>query len=230
MELIILTIEKLAIVGVGDFEEKRKNHQGKVFVIAQREMHILPRKENKINLLERFNYLKHDYIISGYGKKVNNIYLQDRNSNGKEAKVNAYGMTEKIYCDENISDCLDKSGYLLINRRIELKRKAQALKNQRDKAKALEFDCMPYLDEMNKRIKEAKNVINIVLYEAQTTESVNDLEKMTRCLYWVIYEMNKFEKLYQNKIFSSIEQINDIYNGLNNKVHEIKSVGVNYIK
>ena len=101
---------------------------------------------------------------------------------------------------ETIADVIDKSGYLVINRRRELMAAAKRLKADRDRAAAMSADFSEEERKTRDGIAAAKKYIADAITAADSWESGR---KAAQAAHQLQYLLNDFEKLH-TWTFSSI--------------------------
>lgn len=116
-------------------------------------------------------------------------------------------------------DLIDKSGYLLRERREDLKRRAAALRAEREKAAFLAADNSAKVEELRGMIEARKNELVRQLQQATTAEAVREVEKALcswKGLGGIMGDFERFERNSAAKKYASIEEADRVYNGIKN--------------
>ncbi len=209
----------------GDFEEVRKNKTDHIYIIAQKTEYLRTEKKSNIfDYSQRFRYIPSQWgekCGDGHGNTyINKITLMLLDGSAKQVE---YNTSARYYKErpETVADVIDKSGYLLLERRREWKRRAGALRAERAKAAAVAAD----FSEKEKAVKEAIDNAKLHLAEmALSVESDNDvkaLDKAAGIFRWVIYYYNHYMKLKEDKAFSCVAAIERSLNDIQLKINEI---------
>jgi len=116
---------------------------------------------------------------------------------------------------------IDKSGYILDNKREDLRRRASALRADRKKKAYLQADQTEKLEELRALIAERKKQIVSDLENAQTAEEVNRIgEKLyfSSGFYGVMAAFERFEDNTKNRKYDSIEESDRGYQYIREKL------------
>lgn len=199
---------------LSDFNNERKDKKVKAVLIAQRVELLKPEKVNYIDYGER--YAVTDVHTASYkGKKyISSAAIKD--GNGKKTVLNRYERDIKTF-----DDIIDKSGYIVLERRKDLKRRAEALRAERKKNEFLASDLSKYLYDAEKRMNDVKSVISDYMLKAQTS---GDIAKIN------FYKLERVFSLYerltvgiQGKTFKSIDSVKNVYNSICEYIDSIKN-------
>ena len=144
------------------FNYYRKRDDNTTLIIAQDPKYQKkPRNTKTRNIsvdalnVERLNITQ---VING--RANGKTYVSQFDAIGKSGKkYNWRRFGRVIYSNEiennTISDIVDKSGYYVFGRRKDLKRRAEMLKSQREKAAAANTDLSQYVSDINKAVESA---------------------------------------------------------------------------
>lgn len=212
--------------GIGDFEETRKKKTNRVYIIAQKTELLNPAKTNKgTDLSQRFRYVpsNHEKCWDRYGNSyINRVQLMKLDGSAEEFE---YNTNATHYTGDNkpetIADVIDKSGYLIINRRRELKAAAKRLKADRERAAAISADFSKEEQKARDGIAAAKKYIADAITAADSWESGR---KAARAAHELQYVLNDFEKLH-TWTFSSITAKQDHFNKMADRIQKILNGG-----
>ena len=197
-----------------DFNDKRKDKRVKAVLIAQKGELLKPEKVNHIDYGERYS-VTDVYTASYKGEKyISSVKIKD--GNGNKTVLNRYERDIKT-----VDDMIDKSGYIVLERRKDLKRRAEAIRAERKKNEFLKADLSKYLYGAEKRMNDIKRVISDYMLKAQTS---GDIAKIN------FYKLEKVFSLYerltegiQDKTFASINSVERIYNDMCEDIDSIKN-------
>lgn len=200
---------------LASFDNKRKDKRVKAVLIAQKVELLKPEKVKYFDYRERC-------IISNFKKlenKFNDYWIA-------EITVQCNNGTKKVIKTMNcnfktIYDVIDKSGYIVNERRADLKRRAEAIRTEREKAYFLKADLSKYLYDAEKQIEDIKSIVSDYISKAQTS---SDIAKIN------FYKLEKVFSLYerltegiQGKTFASINSVECVYNAICNYIDIIKN-------
>ena len=198
--------------GVGDFEETRKHKTDHYYIIAQKAEYLAAPKENKgLDLSQRFRYIPSQWgerCGDGRGNTyIGKINLMLLDGSATKTEYSPYYQ----YCQEtrsnNLHDIIDKSGYLVIERRRKWQNAANALRREREKAAAMAADFTEKENAIRAGIENAKMHIAETVLTATTAEDAKNMEKAVSNLRWLIFYFDRHTGYMQNKQYSSITAI-----------------------
>ena len=198
--------------GVGDFEETRKHKTDHYYIIAQKAEYLAAPKENKgLDLSQRFRYIPSQWgerCGDGRGNTyIGKINLMLLDVSATKTEYSPYYQ----YCQEtrsnNLHDIIDKSGYLVIERRRKWQNAANALRREREKAAAMAADFTEKENAIRAGIENAKMHIAETVLTATTAEDAKNMEKAVSNLRWLIFYFDRHTGYMQNKQYSSITAI-----------------------
>ena len=193
----------------GSFEELRKAW-AEVYVVAQERTHLRKQEAKPIDYTARYR------VIDGEWDYNRSIRLARMDSKGNKVKYSepAHRYRETV----SISDCIDKSGYLTYDRRENLRRRAQALREERAKAAYLASD------KQQEQIEELCGLIAIrqmelveALTVANTSQEFMAVSKAIGEYSWhsfsgIVSDYETFCEKTRNKSYPSIEDSDRAYN------------------
>lgn len=199
----------------GSFEDLRKNPGSVIYAIIQKKEFLHKYTPKAYDLGDRFRLVpgKERKWTDGKGfHGVSAITVQRMDASGQNLEISR----QKIYfggrvSDEgnpaSVSDFIDKSGYLLPWRRDEMKRRALALRKEKEKAAYMQTDNSGKIEEIAARIEKIKKAL---AEEVLQSVSYDDVCKVARrlghCkgLASVVNCFELFQKYTIEKSFSSI--------------------------
>ena len=148
--------------GVGNFEETRKHETETVFVFAQDVEYLHPiKKEKPINPQARYSVAYAQKASTSF-RNGDDYYssfdLIPRDGSGEKVQYKPFfQIGEKRTRD--MGDYIDNSGYLVRYYREELKRKARALKAEREKIAAQNADFSNDEKKIAEKLQQAKRAL-----------------------------------------------------------------------
>lgn len=212
----------------GDFNEDRKQEGGRVYIISQNKKLLkMPYKcrepfdinsETRYILKDASELWAWDPVQKRSYKKRGVSTLELTLPNARRArKVNAAA--------DNISEVFDKSGYFIKPKRDTLKRRAAALRAERQKAEADAADHSAALAEISAKIEDLKKAAA----DAILTAKNKNFNKITNILWrydgleGVVKNYVDFETACNEKKFSSIENYTRDYNEIKNRINSVNA-------
>lgn len=214
---------------VGDFEETRKNRTKAVYIIAQSNEYLKLSNCKPLNYNARYK-IKTDAWDKGVnithdgrgGKWVSKITLLSPTG---ERKPLIYEPFESFYYEEraelgdNIENYIDKSGYLIREKRHDLKTRAKALKAQRDLNALKAADFTEEEARIFTKLEEVKKQLSDAILKADTNE---DARRIYNAGIRLKYAIN-YKNDYTFKSFPSIAKKQSALNFVENQINEVIS-------
>lgn len=208
----------------GSFEEVRKDAGAETYVFLQKREFLKKPEKKPVDFSQRFHLaqVRYSWTSNGNKKYVSSLELYETTTDGKR-KVE-YGERSRYYAalsdrPEDAGEWIDKSGYLLRDRRENLKRRAAALRAERAKAAFMAADNSAKVEELRGMIEARKNELVQQLQQATTAEAVREVEKALctwRGLGGIMSDFERFERNSAAKKYASIEEAERVYNGIKN--------------
>jgi len=195
--------------GVGDFEDVRKKRTKYIYIIYQDAEHEREPKRNpdetyKADTAKRYNLIEACPVYySNYGRRLQEITIKDKESNARPFKFKFAFVPAAPYTEAG--EIIDKSGYIILTRREDLKRRAAALRAERAKADYLQRDLTEETEktreELQKAAREAGEQLSAASLEC-------DFERIKECcdkLRWAAWSLNRHDTKAAAKDFASVE-------------------------
>lgn len=208
----------------GSFEEVRKDAGAETYVFFQKREYMKKPEKKPVDYSQRFHLaqVRYSWDSNMTKKYVSSLELYETTTDGKR-KVE-YGERSRYYAalsdrPEDAGEWIDKSGYLLRDRREDLKRRAAALRAERAKAAFMAADNSAKVEELRGMIEARKNELVQQLQQATTAEAVREVEKALgtwRGLGGIMSDFERFERNSAAKKYASIEEADRVYNGIKN--------------
>ena len=221
-----------------DFEDMRKRDTAETIVIVQfvRDLHVTTPATPDYNYLNRFNINTDiDISYSGYeGKRyIKDITVKDYSDGHKVTRTFIGQMFYTNYARDgryktDIRDIIDKSGYFVNDRRENLKRRAAALRAEREKAAFVASDNTRLIEGLYQAILSRRDDIVSLLSNATTGA---DFERIANIFdRWqgfadIVRDYELLKARDASKEYSSMESFNKSYNGLVNRLKAILTRG-----
>lgn len=203
-----------------DFEFDRKNAAAPVYIFAQSAEHLLPvRGDEPHDYKERFNFV--DY--KEYGGADGYIYglmLKERDRNGDKFEFHVERWHKKT---KDPRELIDKSGYLLINRREELRRRADQLRKDRKKAEFVAVDYSARLAEVAERVEAAKKELAAAVLNVQTEEDARKVERASGALWYIYLDFEYLKRRINGKEYASTEKAENAFAEIGEKFEKLTS-------
>ena len=163
-------------------------------------------------------------------KKINSCYCQDQKyiasltlqvttNNGR-----VYQHETSLAKTNNISDLIDKSGYLLFDRRNMKRRKAAIIRAEKAKNQYINIDNTEKLNVLKEAILEKKQHIVELLKDATTANDLsNVIDKLSyfNGLKEIMKDYEKMSDYEADKAYKSIESFNSEYESMLYRLNKI---------
>jgi hypothetical protein len=208
-----------------DFEEIRKTQTSHVYIIAQNNEYLkTEKKPNTFDYSQRFRYIPSEWgetCRDGHGNTYINkltLMLLDGSANTVEYNTGAYYRKVK---PATVADVIDKSGYLLLERRREWEHRAAALRAERDKAAAVAADFSEKEQAIIKGIDNVKLHIAEMALNVETEADARVLDSAADNFRRLMYHYSNYTEKAKNKTFPSVGAIENYLNDLQVKINEI---------
>lgn len=205
-------------LGGGNFEKVRKDKNKKYFVIWQPNESKAPCTERKPDFSGRFDVVSHTCWNNKYGRSgISQIDVVERGRNGEKF---TYKTKDPGY-SEDLHQFIDKSGYFLEERRMDLRMRAQSLRNQREVAKVKEMDFSEEIAKAEKAFSEAKTATEKALSDSVNYDDFCKAASMARDLSWSFPRFERFKKDATEKSFASPEWAKSEFNRIMKELEKI---------
>lgn len=215
-----------------DAEQARKAC-GLLWIVAQKDEHTTAPRGVKYNRpqiepRERYNLKSVDYCHTQTGAKyISRLNLTDRKTGAGvcfELGSRYYTPHEQITRDE-LPAVIDKSGYITYNRRADLKRRAQALRAERQKAQADQIDALYLAKCLAITCEAVKSKLAEILPTLHTAQELRNVGNICAGYFSGIAglfdDLERFIQKAKEKTFISPEQINQKAQAIKDKAQEL---------
>lgn len=211
-----------------DFNETRKSNSAIAYIIAQNKSDLTTPKAETVDRSARFKYLKHETYTSNINEKfITRVYTKRTDDNGSEYIINNHGnyvYTSELTKYKELSEIIDKSGYITQDKRNFLKAEAKRIRAEREKEKYLKTDHTVQLEVLEEQLKTKQNELAEELKKAKTyeeakatAEKISGWGGLSRC-FWDFEHIKESNK---NKIYVSNERINKDITELHEKIMKL---------
>ena len=126
------------------------------------------------------------------------------------------------YYNTTISEYIDKSGYIIRNKRAELMRKVRAQKAQKAKEEYLKTDNSDKVTTLERLIDRYKAKLSEQLLAISDYDECYNIERQVgwRGLRSVYEDFDEFKKNTEKKLFNSIAESDALYDRINKRIYE----------
>lgn len=209
-----------------DLEETRKKDSAETYIIMQKAENISikgGKRRQGFNPDERYILLGTHNHGDGHGNTyIGSIDIRRTTDHGSRAKYEAnpgrYLNYNTMWRPATTADIIDKSGYLLHERRKDLERRATRLRAEKAAKAYQATDDREKVEEIRGMIENMKLAIIEAFKTANTYETIGAVEKLIddykTGLKWIIYSFEQYEQRTANKSYTSISEAERVYTGL----------------
>lgn len=195
---------------VGDFEETRKNQTESVYIIAQNNDFLKHPRPQKIDYTARYKI--NNGGIRTCGDQHGHTWIDKIGlipPHGERYVIcyepfNCFYHSERIAAGTDINNFIDKSGYLIRQKRHDLLTRAKQLKAERDKAALLKADFTAREKELKEKLNRAKAFLSDLVLKTNSSDGAELIAKASNYMRQVFW---KWERIAgKDDYFSSIAQ------------------------
>lgn len=202
----------------GSFEEMRKSTTCHCFVICQKREHMSGYKKPAADLSGRL-FMGNNAITRcadrvGAPWYIGRVAVSD--AFGRKTELSGFGREDVK--TQDINNIIDKSGYFVAAKRLELKRRANALRADRKKAAYCAIDYSGKIAELKELAAIRKNEIVNALISASSYEELHNVSEMlgrwSGGFVGVVHSLELFEDRTNKKQYSTIEESEKAYSNI----------------
>ena len=206
--------------GVGDFEETRKKKTDHIYIIAQSTENATTAGKKPVNMARRFKLKeagKCYYKAGGDAHYIHRIELET--TDGQKTKF-TYEPWGSFYGNEkrsdDICDYIDKNGYLLRARRLDLHGRAMELRAKREKAALNVYDFSNDEKAARAGLEKCKTFIAEKIAAVKNYEDAKNVDYLAGRLRYLMIDFDQLGKEFRtiNGKKSVYESINKTINGI----------------
>lgn len=211
------------------FDELRKEESARCFVVVQASEHLRIyqgasrtwRREDLVKPGERYDLEKVNTFVYEFGgaSYIGELEMRTRTASGEliRYEIPRYGKRDAIPA-ENVGEIIDKSGYLLQERRADLKRRANQARAEKERAAYQETDNREKVETLRNIIGAKRHALAYELEYAETAEAVEALYKKLRNygdgFARIVEDFDRFEARTKAKSYPSIEASEKAYSDI----------------
>ena len=191
-----------------DFNEYRKRDGVTAYIIAQADERRTPEKAATVDRTARFKYVKHDTHRGKDGTVyVTTVYTRRTDDTGSAYSINEHGNYYRVSDLEKyreLTEIIDKSGYITQDHRDELRSRARALRAEREKAAYLQNDHTAEVKALRAETEAVRDILADTLRKtAGTYDAIGTIAKRIDSLKWRFFELERIEERTATATYSS---------------------------
>lgn len=206
--------------GVGDFEKKRKEEEKTNYFIFQEKAFSTPYKEEEIDFSQRYNLFWSCGLSDGKGR--HGISQYDIISRVTGSKFNI--KTRNGFSSTDIHYFIDKSGYIVEPKKIDLVRQAKALHTQRLAEEVKTVDFSKEVAMLENKLSLIREKIALESNNITNYESAAHVAKILSDLRFDIMDFDRLKNHISKNDFSSIESAKNLINKVGSQFDNILSL------
>ncbi|WP_438848425.1 hypothetical protein [Anaerocaecibacter muris] len=183
------------------FEDVRKTRTAYYYIIAQKKEHLYSDASLKPDYTERFDYFPNRYeqYCDGNGNTYfGRIHIARKGTNAEPFEYNTRYKNLK-----NLSDIIDKSGYIVCEYRSELKRRVCGYKNKKRKNEFLATDYSATVNALDGIFENMKTEIADVVKNIKTYSQARSIERAVDNFAWGLSYFTTYRKRITEKEYDS---------------------------
>lgn len=209
--------------GVGDFEDTRKHKTKYYYIIAQKLENLAniptPKTIDKTERVKPY-FNKVNYYYSPHHKSsfISSIPVMLLDGSAYKTEIHPNGHYTLYSQYKNPEDIIDKSGYFVKDIRENLKRRAAALRIERERAAVMQANFITDENQINTKIKNAKNAIWEALQNAETDDDVRTVSKFIDILESATRAYNRYKNDKNNSKLNSISDTRSRFEYIESKL------------
>ena len=191
--------------------DTRKQDGLTTYIICQKKENQAAENPHAVDLAARFILKKYDtYTKSNGTKYIDRVYLRRTDDTGSAYTYHDRSniIYESRFTKTAINEVIDKSGYIVDKKRDDLKRRAAALRAEREKAAYLQTDNAAIIAGLDALFTETKNAIIEELKKATTYDEVYKIYRKLDGWHGLAGAAQDLERIKENdnaRKYSSIE-------------------------
>lgn len=217
-----------------DFEEMRKSDLTITWIIAQKDTDTQARhgerwgddRPNFNGWGDRFKIESMQESYKSFNATTSDIYRLTLRATDGTNKKGGFDRFERFANDDKtaLHAIIDKSGYLVINKREYLKEEAERTRRTRAKSAMDATDTTAIIEAIKTRIEAVKIMLSAQFEAVNDYESASNFEK--KLGYWdgltgIYSDFERIQKNINEKKFDSIKSFNNSVDYLNKKISNL---------
>lgn len=204
--------------GVGQFEEVRKREDKTVYIVYQEKELSKKASYKKPDYTQRFCLVSSIGCSEGRGRHgISQFDVKDMQHNGRQINIK----TREASASTDINYFIDKSGYLVEEKKLELKRRAKVLKVERAKAFVDTINFNKEVADIETELENINSHICFMMQNVNNCDSIKKVHDIITKLRWFYISFDRFRKANKNKTFSNIENAKYNLNEIIEKLNDI---------
>lgn len=209
----------------GEFDELRKNDTARCIIVAQASEHLRPiwsknwGREDLIEIGERYRLI----APKTYRQRANDSQTyysgaELQRIGGEATKISHSAPTRGGDCYTDLSQIIDKSGYLIASRRLDLQRRADERRAEKKRRAYEATENGEKVETLRAIIGAKRHALALELEKATTYEAIEAVSKKMRRypdgFMYAVQDFERFEKRTASKDYPSIEASEKAYNAI----------------
>lgn len=217
------------------FDEIRKSEKADTYIIAQEKKHTNKPKEKPFDTSARYEYIegKDRKTGDGNGKSwISNITVRALDGSNRKIELTKDGHKETyskvIYRrpdearPQTYLEIIDKSGYLLSERRADLLRRADQLRKEHAKAAYQATDNAEKVEELRNMVEQKKREFSEAIMNATNSEELrNAAHELYFKFMWTMSEYERFADKTARRDYVSIHAAESAYNHIKEELRKV---------
>lgn len=217
------------------FEDIRKSDRAECFIICQRSEYAKKPQEKPFNTSARYEYIegKDRKIGDGNGARwIDRVTVRALDGSNATHEITKdgrkYHFSTVVYRRLNESrpqsrlDIIDKSGYILPERRADLLRRADMLRKERAKAAYQATDNAEKVEELRAMVEQKKREFSEAIINAANSEELrNTAHQLYFKFMWTMSEYERFADKTVRRDYVSIHAAENAYNHIKEELEKV---------
>lgn len=218
----------------GMFEDIRKSDRAECFIICQRSEYVKKPQEKPFDISARYEYIPGKDSKCGDGKGsswIDRITVRALDGSNTRHEItkdgHKYHFSTVVYRRPNEArpqsylEIIDKSGYILPERRAELLRRADMLRKERAKAAYQATDNAAKVEELRAMIEAKKAEFAAAIASATDSETLRTAaHELYFKFMWTMSEFERFADKTARRDYVSIDAAESAYNAIKSKLEK----------
>lgn len=186
----------------GEFEGIRKNETDCIYIITQAPEHLRTSTEPRLDLSDRLRKTEFRRWGDGRGNAyIGSIYLASRIHNMKPVEYKTSGKPAAL------EDVIDKSGYMVGQRRADLKRRANLLRSEKARQRAAAADFSAEAAAIAEKLEEAKKALSAAVLSATVSGDFYAISSTARNLRSAADYLDRYNRWKASGKYQTVESI-----------------------
>lgn len=219
----------------GMFDGIRKSDRAECFIICQRSEYVQKPQEKPFDTSARYEYIPGKDIKGGDGHGsswIDRITVKALDGSNARHEVtesgHKYTFSTVVYRRPNEArpqsylEIIDKSGYLLPERRADLLRRADQLRKERAKAAYQATDNAAKVEELRDMVEQKKREFADAIMNASNSEELrNTAHELYFKFMWTVSEYERYADKTARRDYVSIDAAESAYNYIKEELEKV---------